>query len=609
MASGEKELVARNNEPRRRAARCETPRGKRSIGLLVSIPAVCFILLAVVTHMVAQQLDVRMKEAAQLRFGRFVADTSNKIAGELTRYVDLLPGMRGLWQSDGFPSHAQFDEYVKSLQLQERFPSLLYLNYADLVETDATAGYVASVRRQDGRPDFSVYPPQTPHSHRLIIRYVFPDASAYAGRDILVNFATGSAIYERQINAVQPYGSGIAVSKEGARKGPALGFRLAVYRGGGLPEAARRHQLMLGSVGIFVDMIGLIHEAVQSSDWDFLSMSMRSLRNADDSPDGERRLFTYAAPVGEAGQFLVQTTTFEVAQRTFELTMRAPLEHFEDPVATYVTGIVYSVGFLLAIMTSVAILLLLRSRMQLIHTVTEQSSTLESTRLRLGDLLQQQLEAEREVARQAEQERQRIGKELHDDLGQRLTGASLMLRTLQHAKGRLSALDRASGIEQAATIIESGIDTIRMLARGLSPFDGHEQNLAIALTQLCGEVDRLVPRGCTVDIEFDTELLSPDESLHLYRIAQESLSNALRHAAPSCIQLRLHDVDGRVQLEIEDDGVGYSGHAGGLMGDDQVAAPGGLGLRSIRSRAQIIGLHVHIAAGAAGGTIVRVGPA
>jgi signal transduction histidine kinase len=609
MRSGEHEIAARAYEPRRRADRRNMTLRKQSFGLLVFIPAACFFVLAVVTHFVAQELDARMKEAAQLRFGRFAADTSNKVAGQLTRYVDLLPGVRGLWESDGFPTRTQFDSYAKSLQIRDRFPSLLYVNYADFINTDNTAAFEATAKRQEGLPDFSVYPRKTPHSHRLVIRYVFPESSRYNGRDILANFATGSAIYKNVVNATQPYGSGIAVSKEGDRSGPALGFRLAVYRGGGVPTPTERAHLVLGSVGIFVDVIGLIHEAVQPSDWDFLSMSMRSLPNADDSPAGERRLFTYAAQGSQAGPQLAQTTTFQVATRTFELTMHAPLARFEDPVAGYIGKAAYLVGLFLALVTSAAIFLLLRSRTQLMHTVNEQSSTLESTRVQLGDLLERQLQAEREVARQAEQERQRIGKELHDDLGQRLTGASLMLRTLQQSKRKAAGGDDSHGIEHVATIVEGGIDTIRMLARGLSPFDGQEQNLAVALTELCGEVNRLLPGGCAADIEFDTELLSADESLHLYRIAQESISNALRHAAPSRLAVRLLDVDGHPQLEIEDDGIGLPEGATGLACDAADVAPPGLGLRSIRSRAQIIGLTVHIAGNPAGGTIVRIGPA
>jgi signal transduction histidine kinase len=609
MTLGKHAVAASAYQSRRSAVRRNRALRKRSFGLLVFVPAACFILLAVVTHLVAQELDTRMKEAAQLRFGRFAADTSNKVAGELTRYVDLLPGLRGLWESDGFPTRAQFDDYAKSLQIRGRFPSLLYVNYADIINTDDTAAFEATARRQDGSPDFSVYPRKTPHSHRLVIRYVFPESSQYYGRDILANFAAGSAIYKNVVDATQPHGSGIAVAKEGDNGGPALGFRLAVYRGGGIPTPAERAHRVLGSVGIFVDVTGLIHEAVQPSDWEFLSMSMRSLPNADDSPAGERRLFNYVAEASQAGPQLALTTAFHVAARTFELTMHAPLARFEDPVAGYIGKAVYSVGLLLALVTSAAIFLLLRSRTELMHTVNEQSGTLESTRVQLGDLLERQLQAEREVARQAEQERQRIGKELHDDLGQRLTGASLMLRTLLHSKRSAAGGDESHGIEHVATIVEGGIDTIRMLARGLSPFDGQEQNLAVALTELCGEVNRLLPGGCEADIEFDTELLSADENLHLYRIAQESISNALRHAAPSHLSVRLLDVNGRPQLEIEDDGVGLPEGASGLASDGSGVASRGLGLRSIRSRAQIIGLTVHIASNPAGGTTVKIGPA
>ena len=608
MISADNTQSAREPAHPIRQDRRRAPLRSRSFSIQFSAPLLAFVVLLAVTHFVAQQLNARMQEAAQLRFSRFAAETSNSVAGQLTRYVDILPGLRGLWDSDGFPTRRQFSDYVGALQLRERFPSLLYANYADAVDTDKTAAYEAAVRNREGMPGFAVYPQKTPHAKRLVFLYGYPPAPAYYGRDMMVNFAPGSPIYQGNIDAVQPFASGIAVPKEGDEQGPALGFRLAVYRGGGAPAPNERATLILGSVGIFVDMVALIREAVQSSDWDYLSLSMRSLPNPDDLTVGERRLFDFTAPSAQTLPQLTQTTRFRLAKRTFELSMRAPLARFEDPIASYIQTIVYSVGLLLAFVTSAAIYLLLRSRMQLIHTVIKQSTTLESTRERLGDLLERQLHAEREIARQAEQERQRIGKELHDDLGQRLTGASLMLRTLQHTQDAASHARDAHGIEHVASIVEGGIDTIRMLARGLSPFDGREGNLAVALKQLCGEIHRLLPRGCTADIQFDTELLSADESLHLFRIAQESISNALRHAAPTCIAVRLLDINGRPRLEIEDDGIGLPAEGTTLLSDEAKTTPHGLGLRSIRSRAHMIGLTVQIVSTPTDGTLVRIGP-
>jgi PAS domain S-box-containing protein len=192
-----------------------------------------------------------------------------------------------------------------------------------------------------------------------------------------------------------------------------------------------------------------------------------------------------------------------------------------------------------------------------------------------------------------EREQRRFGTDLHDGLGQELTGLSLLLsaliRTEREAHGpHATDLDRANEVAQHA------LQSCQAIARGLSPIGQTEGGLIRALRDL---VCRLkAPSGPRVEIlvsEVSRLGLSPAATDHLYRIAQEALSNALKHARAHSIQVSLDVEREHVRLEIRDDGEGVT-DAGG-------DSPG-LGLRTMQYRASLIGARLEIAHFAPRGT-------
>jgi signal transduction histidine kinase len=209
---------------------------------------------------------------------------------------------------------------------------------------------------------------------------------------------------------------------------------------------------------------------------------------------------------------------------------------------------------------------------------------------------------ERELTVAIESERTRIGRELHDDLGQRLTGISLSAEILA---AQLLPVDRklakqADALEQATS---HAMVQVRALAHGLVPVASGREGLRDALAHLAEDVTRLSGINCTFDFDDPVDVMDGNISVHLYRIAQEALNNAIRHAHPTSIEIRLDDVDGKIALSIADDGCGFDRHR---LDKTESGLQSGLGLNTIASRASIINYDLQIISSVKNGTTIKV---
>lgn len=190
-----------------------------------------------------------------------------------------------------------------------------------------------------------------------------------------------------------------------------------------------------------------------------------------------------------------------------------------------------------------------------------------------------------------ERERRRLARELHDELGQTLTGIVLLLDGLAR---RVPPELRAEA-EQVQDAARGAVEKTRDIARGLRPQALEEFGLRSALTTLAtGFAERT---GTRVRHDIDPELppLSRDVELAVYRTAQESLTNVARHADAASVSLRLARDDGAVELVVADDGRG--------LGARRPHDDGGIG--GMRERAMLVGGSFELGAGALGGTEVR----
>jgi two-component system sensor histidine kinase UhpB len=205
------------------------------------------------------------------------------------------------------------------------------------------------------------------------------------------------------------------------------------------------------------------------------------------------------------------------------------------------------------------------------------------------------LEAERQgSARRAlaaqEGERLRVARELHDQVGQTLTGVLLALVVI-HRRAPADLRDDVEDVQEAA---RAGVEQVREIARALRPGALEELGLRSALTSLANSFTGLRVRHAFAP---DLPVLSPDQDLAVYRVAQESLTNVARHAGARSARVELEEEDGAVVLRVCDDGCGIPP----LFAE---ATDGGVG--GMRERALLAGGRLHIRALPQRGTEVRL---
>ncbi len=187
---------------------------------------------------------------------------------------------------------------------------------------------------------------------------------------------------------------------------------------------------------------------------------------------------------------------------------------------------------------------------------------------------------EREITEIANREQRRIGNDLHDGLGQELTGIALMLTSLV---GRLHKEHHAAAAdaEEIVGLVNGAIDSTRALARGLSPVSIERGGLSFAMRSLATRAsDMYGVRVCFHSKIWPQLTLEASACTHLYRIAQEAVTNAVRHGHASEVLIDLR-VDGeRVVLSVADNGRGFIPGA---------VPASGMGLRIMQYRANMLG--------------------
>lgn len=201
---------------------------------------------------------------------------------------------------------------------------------------------------------------------------------------------------------------------------------------------------------------------------------------------------------------------------------------------------------------------------------------------------------EREIVNVSEEERRRLSHDLHDGLCQQLAGTRMRCATL--ARRPIVQWDVAAEVAAIAALLKDSVSQAYDLSRGLWPVERAPEEIGASLAELA----RRVGRSTGIDIEYSEDLgcarCRNEHLVQFFRIAQEAVSNAVKHARPECVDIALCcGPDRRLVLTVRDDGLGR-----------QAAAPssGGLGLRIMAYRANMIRATLSIEDVAGGGTMV-----
>ncbi len=202
---------------------------------------------------------------------------------------------------------------------------------------------------------------------------------------------------------------------------------------------------------------------------------------------------------------------------------------------------------------------------------------------------------EQEVIDLSTQEQERLGREIHDGLGQQLTALSLMAAGLAKRLQRRDVPEAKDALELRRHLEQTLADA-RILSSGLSPVEITPEGLPGALQALTDRVCAATGIDCRFEHTGDLPLEEPEQAAHLYRIAQEALNNAVKHSGAQRILIRLHGDARRLTLSVQDDGRGLS------SADHR--SPG-LGLHIMHYRAHILGGRLAVESAAGGGMLVR----
>ena len=201
---------------------------------------------------------------------------------------------------------------------------------------------------------------------------------------------------------------------------------------------------------------------------------------------------------------------------------------------------------------------------------------------------------EREIQETSEREKRRIGQDLHDGLGQYLTGIACMVKVVEQ-KLASKDLPEAADVKKITTMVNETIAQARDLARGLCPVELENNGLHAALEELANRVSR-TNINCSFRSPQTIQVYDNATAVHVYRIAQEAVNNAIKHGRAQNITVGLATQNNQVLLTVQDDGQGFP-----------KASPknGGMGLRVMNYRAGMIGATISIEPAVERGTLLR----
>ena len=206
---------------------------------------------------------------------------------------------------------------------------------------------------------------------------------------------------------------------------------------------------------------------------------------------------------------------------------------------------------------------------------------------------------QRGILEVSELERRRIGQDLHDSLCQMLTATTFAMGALEERLATKNAA-AAQSAHEIGELLRRANSEARNIARGLFPIELEAGGLIAAIQRLADEITQTGKARCEFICDPDVVIANPMQALHIYRITQEGVANALRHGAATTIAIVLKQATDQVFLEVANNGRDWP---------IERAAPGqspGMGLSIMAYRARMIGGTLQVCRGNPGGTMVEL---
>jgi PAS domain S-box-containing protein len=177
-----------------------------------------------------------------------------------------------------------------------------------------------------------------------------------------------------------------------------------------------------------------------------------------------------------------------------------------------------------------------------------------------------------------EEERKRVAREIHDELGQALTAIKIDLSSLVH---EFPADAQTKRIESISNVVDQTIKSVRRISTELRPGILDDLGLIAAVEWAAEEFEARTGTRCRLELLENDSAIDPDRATAVFRILQETLTNVARHANAACVHVRMFKESRDIVLEVHDDGRGAT--------EVELSASGSLGIRGMRERALLLG--------------------
>ncbi|MCP2010523.1 CHASE domain-containing protein [Duganella violaceipulchra] len=540
------------------------------------------------------------------RFTQQARNAQYNITSRINAYTDVLRGTASFFDASDRVDRASFHRYVNGLDLGQQFPALDNINFTQRV-TDAQrdAFERAAARSGDGQPDgypnFTIKPagrrdeysvltmiePIAPYRHRLGIDI---SAREQAARAIVLARDTGQLIT-----------SGMPIENTRNSQGWALAMRLPLYRKDvPLTDVAQRRAAYIGSVGIGFSVPRLVRAAMdQMQVREVHLMLYDDGRNADGSVSPLTLLYDNSATARHAAhrddQFAI-VLPLDFNGRQWSAHFSAPKAVWYSRFDAFLPWLAMACGFVGSLLFYLLFHTLSSSRMRAIKMAKAMTKELRDSqaKLQLSHHKLRQLAAHADQIK--EQERKRIAREIHDDLGQNLLvlriEADLLASRTRQNHPRLHARARST-----LTQIDSTIKSVRHIINDLRP-TVLDLGLNAAVEWQIAQFRQRSGMVCEL-IEHQSDIRIDDRcATAFFRVLQESLSNILQHARASLVRVELCQAGGMLSMTISDNGVGLRESSRNKVGS--------FGLVGIEERISLLGGHCAITGGHNAGTTVTI---
>jgi signal transduction histidine kinase len=532
------------------------------------------------------------------RFRNMGRNAQSTINSRIKSYTDVLRGSASMFQTNEGLTRAQFHEYVAGLELKRHFPGIETINFARHVtdaERDAFEMRMQKDRtlEADGYSGFHIRPKERKESYEVLL-YVEPihQWASMVGLDLGARPAVEKSIaYSRDTGVIATSGTPLKVLKG---EGIGLGMRLPIYRARMETRTVEeRRAAYLGSIGIgfSVDklMTGVLDE-----------LPVRNVRLTLSDQQSGNHLFdsagSHTAPPPIASDSFTSIMPVDFNGRTWQAVFSVDQDDLYTGFDTWFPWAASIAGFVVTMLLHALFAALSSSRLRAIRMAKEMTKELRDSEARL-QLSHQNL---RRLAAHADQikedERKRIAREIHDDLGQNLLAlrieADILASRTASAHPRLNARARAT-----LSQIDATIRSVRQIINDLRP-NVLDLGLNAAVDWQVADFQRRTGIMCEL-VEIDKDIALDDHfATAFFRILQESLANIQRHAGATHVRVELQINDDELSMAVSDNGKGID-----AASRDKISS---FGLVGIEERMKLLNGTVHIISAPGAGTTLRV---